>query len=84
MTDDELFGPIEKIHEDNDVKSHHKYDFGRIQHKYHPPLKKVATFKKQRPVKISIHVTDKLEKLMDEIIQAGIIRELIENVDKNG
>ena len=62
---------------------HHKYDIGRTKHKFHLPLKKDATFKKQRPSKIPIHLRDKLEKLMDELIQAGIIRELNENDDMN-
>ena len=79
MTDDELFELIEIILQDNDVYSHHKYDIGRTKHKFHLPLKKDATFKKQRPSTIPIHLRDKLEKLMDELIRAGIIRELNEN-----
>ena len=83
MTDDELFELIEIILQDNDVYSHHKYDIGRTKHKFHLPLKKDATFKEQRPSKIPIHLRDKLERLMDELIQAGIIRELNENDDMN-
>ena len=83
MTDDELFELIEIILQDNDVYSHHKYDIGRTKHKFHLPLKKDATFKKQRPSKIPIHLRDKLERLMDELIQAGIIGELNENDDMN-
>ena len=81
LTDDELIELIEKIIEDNDVYSHLKYDIGRTKHKFHLPLKKDATFKKQRPSKITIHLRDKLEKLMDELNQAGKIRELNENDD---
>ena len=83
MTDDEWFELIEIILQDNDVYSHHKYDIGSTKHKFHLPLKKDATFKKQRPSKVSIHLRDKLEKLMDELIQAGIMRELNENDDMN-
>ena len=78
-----MFELIEIILQDNDVYSHHKYDIRRTKHKFHLPLKKDATFKKQRPSKIPIHLRDKLEKLMDELIQAGIIRELNENDDMN-
>ena len=46
LTDDELFELVELILEDNDVYSHHKYDIGRTEHKFHLPLKKDATFKK--------------------------------------
>ena len=52
-------------------------------HKFHIPLKKDATFKKQRPSKISVHLRDKLNKLMDELIQAGIVRKLNEKDDMN-
>ena len=50
-------------------------------HKFHIPLKKDATFKKQRPSKIPVHLRDKLDKLKDELIQAGIVRELNEKDD---
>ena len=60
LTDDELFELVEIILQDNDVYSHHKYDIGRTKHKFHLPLKKDATFKKQRPSKIPIHLRDKL------------------------
>ena len=56
---------------------------GRTNYNLHLPLKKDATFKKQRPTKIRFHLRDKLEKIMDELIQAGIIRELNENEDMN-
>ena len=82
LTNDKLFELIEIILEDNDVYSHHKYDIG-IKHKFHLTLKKDATFKKQRPSTIPIHLRDKLRKPMDDLIQAGIIRELNENDDMN-
>ena len=40
-------------------------------------------FKKQRPSKIGVHLRDKLDKLMDELIQTGIIRELNAKDDWN-
>ena len=58
LTDDELFELIEIILQDNHVYSHHKYDSGRTKHKFHLPLKKDATFKKQRPSKIPIHLRE--------------------------
>ena len=69
--------------EDQVVYSHHKYDIGKTKHKFHIPLKKDAIFKKQRSSKIPVHLRDKLDKLMDELIQAGIIRELKEKDDMN-
>ena len=69
--------------EDQDVYSHHKYDNGKTKHKFHIPLKKNATFKKQRPSKIPVYLRDELDKLMDEVIQAGIVSELNEKDDMN-
>ena len=83
LTYDKMFELLEKILKDIDVYSHHKYDIGRTKHKIHLPLKKDATFKNQLPSKIPIHLRDKLRKPMDDLIQAGIIRELSENDDMN-
>ena len=83
ISDDEFADLIQMLIEDQDVYSHHKYDIGKTKHKFHIPLKKDATFKKQRPSKIPVHLRDKLDKLMDEIIQAGIVRELNEKDDMN-
>ena len=74
---------IQKLIEDQDNYSHHKYDIGKTKHKFHIPLKTEPTFKKQRPSKIPVHLRDKLDKLMDELIQAGIVRELNEKDDMN-
>ena len=38
-----------------------------------------AIFQKRRTSKIPNHLRDKLDRLLDEIIHAGIIRELYEN-----
>ena len=51
--------------------------------KFHIPLKKDCEFKKQRSSKVPLHLRDKLEASMDELIQAGIIRELNEHDDLN-
>ena len=83
ISDDEFADLIQMLIEDQDVYSHHKYDIGKTKHKFHIPLKKDATFKKQRPSKIPVHLRDKLDKLMDELIQAGIVRELNEKDDMN-
>ena len=78
ISDNEFADLIQKLIEDQDVYSHHKYDIGKTKHKFHIPLKKDATFKKQQLSKIPVHLKDKLDKLMDELIQAGIVRELNE------
>ena len=83
LTQEEFFELAKVLIADNDVYSHHKYDIGRTKQKFNIPLIKDAQFKKQRPSKVPFHLRDKLEVLMDELIQAGIIRELDENDDMN-
>ena len=76
LTDDKIRVLLKVQLDDEDVYSHLKYDIGRTKQKFHIPLKKDCEFKKQRPSKVSPHLRDMLEALMDELIQAGIIREL--------
>ena len=83
LTENELFRLADILLKDNDVYSHLKYDIGRTKQQFNIPLIKTAEFKKQRPSKTSFHIRDKLELLMDELIQAGIIRELDEHDDMN-
>ena len=65
--------------EDQDIYSH----IGKTKHKFHIAIKKDATFKKQRPSKMPVRLRDKLDKLMDELIQAGAVREVNEKDDMN-
>ena len=81
LTDEEFRVLLKVLLDDEDVYSHHKYDIGRTKQKFHIPVKKNCEFKKQRPSKVPLHLRDKLETLMHELIQAGIIREL--NVRNN-
>ena len=83
LTDDEFRALLEVLLDDEDVYSQHKYDIGRTKQKFHIPLKKDCEFKKQRPSKVPLHLRDKLEALMDELIQAGTKRELNEHDDLN-
>ena len=61
LTDDKMFELIDEVHEDNDFCSHHKYDIGRTKHKFNQPLEKDATFKKQHPSKVIIHLRGQFE-----------------------
>ena len=80
--DDEFSDLIQILIKDQEVYSHHKTDLGKTKYKSHIPLRKDATFKSFRPSKVPVHLKDKLNKLMNEQIQAGIVREL--NEKKNG
>ena len=59
-----------------------KHDFGKTKDKYCLPLKNDATFKKQPPSKILVHLKANLANLMDEL-KAGMISELKLKVDMN-
>ena len=83
LTENELFQLANILLKDNDVYSHHKFDIGRTKQQFNIPLIKNAEFKKQRLSKIPFHLRDKFELLMDELIKAGIIRELDEHDDMN-
>ena len=69
--------------DDEDVYSHHKYHIGRTKQKFQIHLKKDWEFKKQCPSKDPLHLRHKLETIMDELMPAGIIRELNESVVLN-
>ena len=83
ISDDEFENLNHMLIEDQDGYSHHKDDIGKTKHKLHIPLKKDATFKKQQFSKIPVHLRDKLDELMDELIQAGLVRGLKEKDDMN-
>ena len=83
LTGDEFRVLLKVLLDDDDLYSHHKYDINRTKQKFHIPLKKDCEFKKQRPSKVPLHLREKTETLMDELIQAGIIHELNEHDDLN-
>ena len=64
--DDDFADLIHMLIKNHDAYSHHKKYIGKIMHKVHIP-------RKQRPSKIPVHLKDKLDKMMDELMQAGIV-----------
>ena len=58
---------------DKGVYSQHKYDVGKIKHKFHVKLLPNSTLTKQRPSRVPLHHQEKL--LLDQLCKAGIIRE---------
>ena len=52
---------FEIVLDDNDDYSHRNYDIRRTKRRFHLPQKKDATFKKQRPSKIPIHLRKHFE-----------------------
>lgn len=81
LTDDELEYLIRILIEDKDVYSHHKYDVGKINQKFHVKLKENSELKKQRPSRVPLHYQSKLETLLEELQKAEIIREMGDDIE---
>ena len=64
-----------------DVYSHHKYDVGKIQQKFHAKLKENSELEKQRASRVLLHYQSKLEALLEELQRADIIREMGDDID---
>ena len=66
-----------------DVYSQHKFDVGKTRQKFHVTLKPKVELKRQRPGKVPLHLKEKLEKLLTQLKDADIIREMGDD-DKMG
>ena len=58
------------------VYSQHKFDVGKTRQKFHVTLKPNVELKRQRPSKVPLHLTEKLEKLLAQLKDADIICEM--------
>ena len=79
LEDDELFTLIDMIIDSRDVYSQHKFDIGQLKQKFHVTLKPNSEFRKQRPSKCPPHLNEKLENLLWQLQDSGIIREMADN-----
>ena len=64
------------IIDSRDVYSQHKFDIGQTKQKFHVTLKPNSELRKQRPSKCPLRLKDKLEKLLSQLQDSGIIREM--------
>ena len=76
LEDEELVNLIDMIIDSRDVYSQHKFEIGHTKHKFHVTLKPNSDLRKQRPSKCPLHLKDKLEKLLGQLQDSGIIREM--------
>ena len=67
---------IDMLIDSRDVYSQHKFDVGKTRQKFHVTLKPYVELKRQRPSKVHLHLKDKLEKLLTQLKDADIIREM--------
>ena len=64
------------IIDSRDVYSQHKFDIGQTKQKVHVTLKPNSELRKKRPSKCPLHLKDKLEKLLGQLQDSGIIRKM--------
>ena len=76
ITDEEMTLLIDMLLDSQDVYSRHKFDVGKTRQKFHVTLKPKAELKRQRPSKVPLHLKEKLEKLLTQLKDADIIREM--------
>ena len=76
LEDEELVTLFDMIIDSRDVYSQHKFDIGQTKLKFHVTLKPNSEIRKQRLSKCPLHLEDKLEKLLGQLQDSGIIREM--------
>ena len=81
LEDEEIVTLIDMIKDSRDVYSQHKLDIGQTKQKIHVTLNPNSELRKQRPSKCPLHLIDKLEKLLGQLQDAGIIREMVDDVE---
>ena len=67
---------IDMLNDSEDVYSLHKFDVGKTRQKLHFTLKPNVELKRQRASKMPLHLKDKLEKLLTQLKDDDIIREM--------
>ena len=76
ITDEEMILLIDMLIDSRDVYSQHKFDVGKTREKFHVTLKPNVELKRQRPSKVPLHLKEKVEKLLTQLKNADIIREM--------
>ena len=76
ITDNEMTLLIDMLIDSKDVYSLHKFDVGKTRQKFHVTLKPNVELKHQRAIKVPLHLKDKLEKLLTQLKDADIDREM--------
>ena len=74
---------IDMLVDSEDVYSQHKFDVAKNPQRFHVTLKPNGELKRQRPSKVPLHLKEKLEKLLTQLKDADIIRE-VGNDDEMG
>ena len=76
ITNEEVILLIDMLVDARDVYSQHNFDVGKTRQKFHVTLKPKVELERQRPSKVPLHLKQKLEKLLTQLKDADIIREM--------
>ena len=76
ITDEEMILLIDMLVDARDVNSQQKFDVGKTGQKIHVTLKPNVELKRQQPSKVPLHLEEKLEKLLTQLKDGDIIREM--------
>ena len=76
ITDEEMMLPIGMLTDARDVYSQHKFDVGKTRQKFQVTPKPNVERKRERPSKVPLHLKEKLEKLLTQLKDADILREM--------
>ena len=76
ITDEEMILLIDMLVDARDVYSQHILDVGKTRQKFQVTLKANVELKRQRRSKVPLHLKEKLEKLLTQLMDADIIHEM--------
>ena len=76
ITDKEMIILIDMLVDARDLYSQHEFDVGKTRQKFHVTLKPKVELKRQRPGKVPLHLKEKLEKLVTQLKDVDILREM--------
>ena len=78
---DEMIFLIDMLIVSRDVYSQYEFDVGKTRQKFHLNLKPHVELKRQRPRKVPLHFKEDLEKLVTQLKDADMIREMGDDDD---
>ena len=76
ITDNEMTWLIDMLFDSKDVYSQHKFDVGKTRQNFHVTLKRNVELKRQRASEVPLHLKDNFEKLLTQLKDADIFREM--------
>ena len=79
FTDEELILPIDMLSVSRNVYSRHIFDVDETRQKFHVKFKRNVELKMQRPSKVPLRLKEKLAKLLTQLEDANIVREMGDN-----